>query len=78
MTERKLARRSTARIRRAIILFVLCAFAVAMPIGAQQLEQVKLAIGYIPNIQFTPLYVAIEKGYYKDNGIDQDRIWLWH
>lgn len=37
---------------------------------AQQLNQVKLAIAYIPNIQFTPLYVGMEKGFYRDAGID--------
>ena len=36
----------------------------------EKLQKLKLAIGYIPHIQFAPLYVAIEKGYYKDEGID--------
>ena len=31
---------------------------------------VKVPLGYIPNIQFAPLYVAVEKGYFKDAGID--------
>jgi len=31
---------------------------------------VKLPLGYIPNIQFAPLYVAIEKGYFRDAGIE--------
>lgn len=33
---------------------------------------VKLPLGYIPNVQFAPLYVAIEKGFYKDAGIAID------
>jgi len=33
---------------------------------------VKLPLGYIPNVQFAPLYVAIEKGFYKDAGITID------
>src|SRR6266568_8796376 len=31
---------------------------------------IKLFLGYIPNIQFAPVYVAMERGYFKDAGID--------
>ena len=33
---------------------------------------VKLPVGYIPNVQFAPLYVAIEKGYYREAGLNVD------
>ena len=38
--------------------------------GEDALIHVKVPLGYIPNIQFAPLYVAIEKGYFREAGID--------
>jgi NitT/TauT family transport system substrate-binding protein len=34
------------------------------------LTHIRLPIGYIANIQFAPFYAAIEKGYFKDAGIE--------
>ncbi|MEK7325949.1 MAG: ABC transporter substrate-binding protein, partial [Chloroflexota bacterium] len=34
------------------------------------LTHVKLAMGFIPDIQFAPYYVAAEKGYFEDQGIE--------
>ncbi|MCX6056328.1 MAG: ABC transporter substrate-binding protein [Chloroflexi bacterium] len=37
---------------------------------ARSLTPIRLPVGYIPNIQFAPLYVAIEKGFYRDAGLE--------
>ena len=38
--------------------------------GTNALVHIKLPVGYVANIQFAPLYVAIDKGYYKDADIE--------
>ncbi|MBU0512858.1 MAG: ABC transporter substrate-binding protein [Chloroflexi bacterium] len=48
-----------------VLLLALTACSSAPP----QLTHLRLPLGYIPNIQFAPLYVAVEKGYFAEAGI---------
>jgi len=51
-------------------LFVLFLLAACGGKSTANLTHVRLPLGYIPNIQFAPLYVAVEKGYFADAGIE--------
>lgn len=42
----------------------------ASPQSSGPMIHTKLPLGYIPNIQFAPLYVALEKGYFRQAGIE--------
>jgi NitT/TauT family transport system substrate-binding protein len=52
------------------MLITACAGEAGTGSESEALTTVKLPVGYIPNIQFAPLYVSIEKGYFEEAGIE--------
>ncbi len=61
----------TQSVRICIMLAMLCVLIFATEVQART-DLMKLAIGYIPHIQFAPLYVGIEKGLYAEHRIELD------
>jgi NitT/TauT family transport system substrate-binding protein len=62
---------------RFLVILVILASVISLAGCATQAEptpgeraDVKVAMGYIPNVQFTPFYVAQEKGYFTDEGLN--------
>jgi NitT/TauT family transport system substrate-binding protein len=51
-------------------LIASCAPQTQTPPPPAELAPVRLPVGFIPNIQFAPLYVSIEKGYFREEGLD--------
>lgn len=52
-----------------LVMFVGCRQAPGTA-GSGKVTPVKIAMGFIPNVQFTPMYVALERGYFSEEGIE--------
>jgi NitT/TauT family transport system substrate-binding protein len=52
-----------------ISITALTACNVSQPIDNTALREITLNLTYIPNVQFAPFYVAIENGYFEDEGL---------
>ena len=60
------------RILMPLLLLVSLIFAACGPAAAPTaapLEVLRLPMGYIPNVQFAPFYVAVEQGFFAEEGI---------
>ena len=62
--------------RKLVLITVAVAFVLSACANSQStneagaLTRIRLPMGYIPNIQFAPFYVAVEKGYFREAGIE--------
>jgi len=59
----------TLRIALILVLIALSLAAPGCKKAAPESQEITLAMGYIPNVQFSPLYVAVKKGYFAEQGI---------
>jgi len=59
-------------LQKIILLSVIVVLGVGCAPKNKELIPVRLPVGYIPNIQFAPLYVAVEKGYFQAEGLAVD------
>lgn len=46
-------------------------------VASSGLRQVHLTIGYVANVQFAPIYVALERGYFAEEGINLQVEYNW-
>jgi len=53
-----------------LMIFVLFLLVACEPKPIPAMTRIRLSLGYIPNIQFAPLYVADQRGYFSDAGIE--------
>lgn len=58
------------RLLLALLALVLALPSVGAPAAAQELPELTLFLGFIPNVQFAPLYMALEKGYFAEAGVN--------
>jgi NitT/TauT family transport system substrate-binding protein len=61
-------------LKKIILLWLVASFALAGCSGTREkagpLTKVRLPMGYIPNVQYAPFYVAVDKGYFAAEGIE--------
>ncbi|QPC80491.1 ABC transporter substrate-binding protein [Phototrophicus methaneseepsis] len=57
-------------LKRLIVLLVVCCLLVPMSAAQEERVQEEFLMTFVPNIQFAPLYVAVEKGYFTEAGAE--------
>jgi NitT/TauT family transport system substrate-binding protein len=52
------------------LILAACVGTQSTPTPQTSLTHIRLPMGFVPNIQFAPFYVAVEKGYFQEVGIE--------
>jgi NitT/TauT family transport system substrate-binding protein len=53
-----------------VIMLAGCAPAAAPAPAGKALTKIRLPMGYIANVQYAPFYIAVDKGYFAEEGLD--------
>ncbi len=61
----------------ACVVLAACSGAVNSPEPTVPLTPIRLPMGYIPNVQYAPFYVAVERGYYRQEGLEVEFDYSW-
>jgi putative riboflavin transport system substrate-binding protein len=69
--------RAHARSFLVLALAALLSGCAAPPPSASELRTIRLPMGYIPNVQYAPFYMAVERGYFADEGLAIDFDYSW-
>ena len=64
--------RPSVRLFLIIVSAVLLAGCAAPSTPTPALRTLRLPMGYIPNVQYAPFYMAVERGYFRDEGLTID------